>query len=111
MTQPFLTVESLHLGLDGVLPLRELGALPLFLQRQPSGIPGGQGLTHGAGLLGAQIQRDVLLALVQLAQVVLGLGVHHNVDAGDGLADDAAIKNNGEMWFIITFHRIWKHNP
>lgn len=83
------------LSLNGVLPLGELGALSLLLQRETGGVPGGQGLAHGAGLLGAEVQRDVLLALVQLAQVLLRLGVHHDVHPGDGLADDADLGQLG----------------
>ena len=46
----------------------------------------GQSFADGAGLLGPEVQGLVLLVLVQLAQVLLLLLVHHNVDAGDGLA-------------------------
>ena len=44
-------------------------------------------LTNGASLLGSQIQRLVLLALVELSQVLLLLLVHHGVDPGDTLPD------------------------
>ena len=46
-------------------------------------------LTDSPGLLGPQVQGLVLLVLVQLPQILLLLLVHHNVDAGDGLADHA----------------------
>ena len=49
----------------------------------------GQSLSDGAGLLGPQVQWDVLLALIELPQVFLLLLVHNNVDPGDGLAHHA----------------------
>ena len=47
----------------------------------------GQSLPDGPGLLGPQVEGLVLLVLVQLTQVLLLLLGHHDVDAGDGLAD------------------------
>ena len=48
----------------------------------------GQSLSDGAGLLGPQVQWDVLLAFVELPQVLLLLLVHNNVDPGDGLTNN-----------------------
>ena len=52
-------------------------------------------LADGSGLLGAKVQGFVLLALVELPQVLLLLLVHHDVDAGDGLPDDADLGELG----------------
>lgn len=78
------------LCLDGELALWVDGTLADFLQRLAVGIARRQGLANGTGLLLAQIQRLVLLVLEHLAQILLLLLVHHNVDASDGLAYNAA---------------------
>ena len=52
-------------------------------------------LADGASLLGSQVQGLVLLALVELPQVLLLLLVHHDVDAGDGLPDHADLGELG----------------
>ena len=52
-------------------------------------------LADGASLLGSQVQGLVLLALVELPQVLLLLLVHHNVDPGDGLAHDPDLAELG----------------
>lgn len=51
-------------------------------------------LADGPGLLRAQVQGNVLLALIKLPQVLLLLLVHHNVDPGDGFAHNT---NLGEL--------------
>lgn len=43
------------------------------------------------GLLWSEIKREVLLALVELAQVLALLRVHNGQDASDRLADTVAI--------------------
>ena len=63
--------------------------LPGFFEGLEGSLMWGQSLSDGAGLLGPQVQWDVLLALVELPQVLLLLLVHNNVDPGDGLAHDA----------------------
>jgi len=52
-------------------------------------------LAQSPGLLGSQIQRLVLLATVQLPQVLLLLLVHHNVNASNGFADHADLGELG----------------
>ena len=52
-------------------------------------------LADGASLLGSQVQGLVFLALVELPQIVLLLLVHHDVNAGDGLTDDADLGELG----------------
>jgi hypothetical protein len=75
------------LQLDGILADREGAQLSQGLGCLETLLVAGERLANGAGLLGPQVQRLVLLVLVQLAQVLLLLLMHHNVDAGDGLAD------------------------
>lgn len=69
----------------------EDGALADLLEGLAVGVARRQGLADSAGLLLAQIQGLVLLVLEDLAQILLLLLVHHNVDASDGLADNAAV--------------------
>ena len=83
------------LQLDGVLahgegakPAQRLGALQALLVT-------GERLADGAGLLGPQVERLVLLVLVELAEVLLLLLVHDDVDAGDGLAHHADLGELG----------------
>jgi len=52
-------------------------------------------LADGAGLLGAEVEGLVILARVELPQVVLLLLVHDDVNAGDGLPDDADLGELG----------------
>merc|ERR1740137_475236 len=55
---------------------------------------GGEGLADSPGLLGAKVDGLVLLALVELPQVLLLLLVHHDVHAGNGLPDHQKQKEN-----------------
>lgn len=81
-----------NLCLHGEFALWEDGTLADFLERLAVGIARRQGLANSTGLLFAQIQRLVLLVLEHLAQILLLLLVHHNVDASDGLAYNAAAR-------------------
>ena len=60
-----LTRKSVEEGLsfDGELPHWEPPSCPLLLSGLQRGFVGGQGLADGAGLLGPQVQGDVLLVL------------------------------------------------
>ena len=57
-----LCVEE-GLSFDGELPHWEPPSCPLLLSGLQRGFVGGQGLADGAGLLGPQVQGDVLLVL------------------------------------------------
>lgn len=59
------------------------GAFSDFLDGQSLGIMRLQGLTHSTSLLLSKIDWLELLALVQFTQILLGLLVHHDVDAGN----------------------------
>merc|ERR1719346_372000 len=76
-----------HLSLDSELSLWEGSHLVKLLSSLQRLLVRTQSLTNGSSLLGSQIQRLVLLALVELPQVLLLLLVHHGVDPGDALPD------------------------
>jgi hypothetical protein len=79
------------LGLDGVIPLREV-ALPLLLLLGDAALLVlGEGAAQGAGLLGPQVEGQILLLLVEEAQLVALGRVDDGQDAGDGLADVVAV--------------------
>ena len=80
---------------DSELPLGEGLQSAVLLGRLEAGLVSGQSLADGSGLLGAEVQGDVLLALVKLPQVLLLLLVHHNVDPGDRLSDDSDLGELG----------------
>lgn len=77
-------------NLDGVFALREVLLALLRLLQLPCGVLRRQAATDGAGLLGAEVEREVLLVLVEEAQVVSLLGVDDGEDAGDRLSEVVA---------------------
>jgi hypothetical protein len=54
-----------HLSLDGVLSLGEVDLLLLLLLGDETGFVLGESSTDGTGVLGTEIQRSVLFALVE----------------------------------------------
>merc|ERR1719150_567736 len=90
-----LKTETDNLSLDCELAHGELSERPLFLARLQTLLVLSEGLADGAGLLGPQVQGNVLLVLVQLPEVLLLLLVHDNVDPGNGLANDADLGELG----------------
>jgi hypothetical protein len=54
-----------HLSLDGVLSLGEVDLLLLLLLGDEAGFVLGESSTDGTGVLGAEVQRSVFLALVE----------------------------------------------
>ena len=87
---PSTTIFRHLLGLDHVIPLREV-PLPLLLLIGPrTSLVLSQRTAHGAGLLRAEVEREVLLLLVEDAQLVALVGVDDGEDAGDGFADVVA---------------------
>lgn len=73
--------------LDGEGPLGEVRLALLGLGQAAGGILGGQPPADGAGLLRSQVQRQVLLVLVEEAELGALLGVDDGQDAGNRLAD------------------------
>jgi len=90
-----MKVYLTKLGFDSKLPLGEGLKSALLLGSLERLLVAGESLPHGPGLLVSQVQGLVLLALVELPQVLLLLLVHHDVDAGDGLPDDADLGELG----------------
>lgn len=66
--------------------LRLLQLLPALVLRQAS--------SNGAGLLGSEVEREVLLALVEEAELRSLVGVDDCEDAGDRLSEIMAGKEN-----------------
>lgn len=77
--------------LDGVLALREVDLLLLRLVQLGVGLSGRKTSSDSASLLGAEIQRQVLLVLVEQAELGALLEVDDGEDASDRLADVVAI--------------------
>ena len=78
--------------LNGVLPLGEVDLpLPLSL-RLLGGLVLGQTAADGTGVLGSEVEREVLLVLVEQAELRALVEVDDGEDASDGLADVLAVK-------------------
>jgi hypothetical protein len=73
--------------LDGEGPLGEVRLALLGLGQGAGGILGGQPPADGTGLLRSQVQGQVLLVLVEEAELGALLGVDDGQDAGNRLAD------------------------
>lgn len=89
--------------LDGVFALREVLLALLRLLQLSRGVLGGQATTDGTSLLGAEIEGQVLLVLVEQAHVVSLLGVDDGEDTGDRLAEVVAIKMHRSQVSICSF--------
>lgn len=91
--------------LNGVLPLRESDlSLSLLLQDERSLVLG-ESPTDGAGLLCSEIKGEVLLALVEQAELSALVRVDDGENAGDGLAEVVAVvgKERLDISFLWTF--------
>lgn len=80
--------------LDGELPLREVHLALLGLLQNPRRVLLGQAAADGTGLLGPEVEGQVLLVLVEEAELGPLLGVDDRENAGDRLAEVAAIRSN-----------------
>jgi len=78
----------LRLCLDGEDGGREVDVLLQLTERLAAGLVGRQAATDGARLLGAQVQRLVLLACIVGAECTALLLVNDSLDACDRLADN-----------------------
>jgi len=76
-----------NLCLDGEFAGREVPFLLLLLERLLRLFVLGELPADCAGLLWSEVKREVLLAFVELAQVLALLRVHNGQDAGNRLAD------------------------
>lgn len=86
----FATLPTGLSYLDSELPLGEVRLALLGLLQDPGGVLGGQAATDGAGLLGPEVKRQVLLVLVEEAELGTLLRVDDSQDTGDRLADIVA---------------------
>lgn len=93
--EPRIFISGLSLGSHSELANGEGAQAPESLGGLESGLVGGQGLADSASLLGPQVKGLVLLALVELPQVLLLLLGHHDVNAGNGLTDHADLGELG----------------
>lgn len=73
--------------LDGILPLGEVSALLLLLLGDSAGVLGAQSATDSAGLLCAEIEREILLLCVEDAELVALVGVDDCEGSCDGFAE------------------------
>jgi hypothetical protein len=82
--------------LDGVAAEREVLLTLLLPQGLARQLVGGEAATDGAGLLLTQVKGSVLRVLVVREELLLLGLVDHGQNAGDGLADLAAVEERGE---------------
>lgn len=94
--------------LDGEVPLREVDLLLLRLLGDTAGLVLGKGSSESASLLGAEVERKVLLALVEDAELVALVEVDDGEDTGDRLADVVAAfeKKPSELWAFCVYYRL-----
>lgn len=93
------------LGLHCEFPAGVESLLALLLGGLFASLEGSELSALGTGQLGAQILGLVLLAVIELAQVLLLRLVHHRQHAGDGLAHNAAATHQGRIEFLIRLYR------
>ena len=77
--------------LDGEVALREVSVLLGLLLGDKVLLVLGHSPADGASLLGAEVERQVLLALVEDAELSALVGVDDGEDAGDRFADVVAV--------------------
>jgi hypothetical protein len=80
--------------LDSVLALREVGGTLLRLLQLLAGLSGRQPSPDGTSLLGTEVQGQILLVLVEQAELGALLQVDDGQDAGDGLAQVVAMEGH-----------------
>jgi len=86
--------------LDGVVPLWEVHLLLLLLLGDKVGLVLGQASAHGTGLLWSEVERSVLLVLVEDLELRTLVDVDDSEDTGDRLADVVAV---GSDISILSF--------
>ena len=94
--------------LDSVLPLREVSGTLLCLLEDLVLFRRGQTAADGAGLLRAEVERQVLLVLVEQAELRPLLKVDNGQGAGDRLAEVVAIfeeRVTSASWSRNTSHK------
>lgn len=113
---PGIWVGSISSYLNGVLPLGEVDlALPLLLSDE-GGLVLGESSADGTGLLGSEVEREVLLVLVEQTQLSALVGVDDGQDTGDRLAEVVAAKEKKNLHVSLVlfpvisffFHRSYR---
>jgi hypothetical protein len=84
--------------LDGVVALGEVPQLLGGLLGDEVDLVLGHSPADGTGLLRAEVERHVLLALVEDAELSALVGVDDGEDAGDRLADVVAVTQDASVY-------------
>ena len=84
--------------LDGVLALGEVPELLGGLLGEEGRLVLGHSPADGTGLLGAEVEGHVLLALVEDAELSALVGVDDGEDASDRLADVVAVTQDASVY-------------
>ena len=79
--------SRLCLRLDGILPLGEMHLPLLLLLSDSAGVLLAQSPSDGTGLLDSEVERQVLLALVEETELVALVGVDDGQGTGDRFAE------------------------
>jgi hypothetical protein len=90
-------IQSFGTHLDGVVALGEVGSLLGGLLGNKVDLVLGHSPADGTGLLCAEVERHVLLALVEDAELSALVGVDDGEDASDRLADVVAVTQNASV--------------
>lgn len=77
--------------LDGILALREVHVLLALLLGDERSLVLGESSTDGTGVLGSEVEREVLLVLVEEAELDALVGLDDGQDTGDRLANIVAV--------------------
>ena len=91
-------LRYLKTHLNGVVALGEVPQLLGGLLGDEVGLVLGQSPADGAGLLGAEVEGQVLLALVEDAELSALVGVDDGEDASDRLADVVAVTQDASVY-------------
>jgi len=83
--------------LNSILPLGEVSQALLSLLKNPRGVLLRQTATESAGQLGPEVERQVLLVLVEQAELSALLGVDDGQNTGDRLPEVVAIASKIEL--------------
>lgn len=89
--------------LNSKLPLGEVDALLALLLCDKGGLVLGEASADSAGLLGSEVEGEVLLALVEEAELGALVGLDDGQDTGNGLAEVVAVRIQVSDFFFPSF--------